>query len=137
MCPMLVEGTTIHAMDVESGAALVFTTTGDLADLRRRAARMAAMHNRHQAHDGGMMGGRGMAMVPADARAEETEGGARIVFTPRDPSQLDALREHVERMAERMAAGHCPMMEGGSTSAPAPQDTSEHEAHHPGTEANR
>jgi hypothetical protein len=35
-CPMKVEGTTVRAQDVEGGASLVFTTTGDVAELRER-----------------------------------------------------------------------------------------------------
>jgi hypothetical protein len=35
-CPMMVEGTTVRAEDVEGGASLVFTTTGDVAELRSR-----------------------------------------------------------------------------------------------------
>jgi hypothetical protein len=35
-CPMKVEGTTVRAADVEGGASLVFTTSGDAAELRKR-----------------------------------------------------------------------------------------------------
>src|SRR5690606_16109036 len=135
MCPMMVEGTTVQAEDVEGGAAMVFTTTGDVAELRLRVARMAEMHNRHHGeghdhgmgmmeegqpggdeppHGGGMQGGTGMMgggmMPPSDARSEEVEGGARLIFIPRDPADLDRLREHVGRHAEMMASGRCPMM---------------------------
>jgi hypothetical protein len=166
MCPMMVEGTTVRAEEVEGGAALVFTTTGDVADLRRRVARMTEMHNRHQSHGGmmggpeghpegrgrgqrhehgapgergphggGMMGGQGMmmAMIPADARVEEIEGGARVVLTPQNPAQLQALREQVRHRAERMTSGQCPMMSDRSTQPadPDPEDASEHRDHHP------
>lgn len=61
MCPMAVEGTTVRAEDVEGGAALVFTTTGDVDELRQRVARMAEMHNHHHGeghgHGMGMHGG--------------------------------------------------------------------------------
>lgn len=168
MCPMQVEGTSAMAEDVEGGAALAFTTTGDVAELRRRVAHMANMHNRHGGaehghgmgmhsrqgspdqghrhdgspaqggeargggmHDGMMMGG---SMMPAaNARSEEIEGGARIVLTPRDPTELTVLREHARHMADRMASGQCPMMsmqdgEGGE----APSEPTDHESHHPG-----
>lgn len=166
MCPMQVEGTSATAEDVEGGAALAFTTTGDVAELRRRVAHMADMHDRHggaehghgmgmhshqgsaapgHRHDGspvqddeargegmhgGMMGG---SMMPAaTARSEEIEGGARIVLTPRDPSELTALREHARHMADRMASGQCPMMSGqGGAAGDAPSETNEHEVHHP------
>jgi hypothetical protein len=166
MCPMQVEGTTAMAEDVEGGAAIAFTTTGDVAEVRRRVAQMADTHHRHGAaehghgmgphnrqgsadrghrHDGsptqggephgggthdGMMGG---SMMPAaNARSEEIEGGSRIVLTPRDPTELTALREHARYMADRMASGQCPMMsiqdgEGGEASS----DPTDHGGHHP------
>jgi hypothetical protein len=165
MCPMRVEGTTAHAEDVPGGAALVFTTTGDVAELRRRAARMAAMHNQHhsasQRHmaqgsergagpqaghgphgdkqgSGGMMGdhaGMMMMMSATQARAEDITSGARIVFTPVDPTQLDALRQHLQRHAQQMmSSSACPMMAEMSPDAPvepAGSEPAEHEAHHP------
>jgi len=71
MCPMQVPGTTVAAADVEGGIGLSFTTkTGDVAELRRRVARMAEMHNQH----GGqmMMGGHGAP--PAGAGGEHQHG---------------------------------------------------------------
>ena len=62
---------------------------------------------------GGMMGhgdgGYGMAMVPATASVEDVEGGARLVFIPKDATQLATLRAHVQERATRMAPGECPM----------------------------
>lgn len=128
MCPMKVPGTAVSVADTEGGVALVFTTsTGDVAELRRRVHQVAEMHNRH--HSGGMMSG-GMhdggtgehpmgrgggmmspgMMIGSAATAEDVEGGARIVLAPKDPSQLDALRRHVHGHAERMSHGECPMM---------------------------
>ena len=157
MCPMAVEGTAARAEDVEGGAALVFTTTGDLADLRRRVGGMAEMHNEHHAegmmggpagspgadvppgpgagmgmgHMGGKMGG-GMMMPAATARTEDVEDGVRLVFTPRDPADLGTLREKVAHHAQNMAAGECPMMSAGQDEATAkPTGPSEHEGHHP------
>jgi len=132
-CPMAVEGTTARAEDVEGGAAMAFTTTGDVAELRRRVAHMAEMHETHHGEGhgammqggehGGMMG-EGMKMPPATARSEEIEGGARLVFIPKDPADLPRLREHAHEHAEKMASGQCPMMHGhGGPGAP--------EAHHP------
>lgn len=43
-CPMLLEGTTLKAADVEGGASLTFTTTGDVAALRERVHKLAEMH---------------------------------------------------------------------------------------------
>lgn len=108
MCPMQVEGTTVRAEDVDGGVALVFTTTGDVAELRRRVAHMAEMHERrHGEGKGGMMGA---GMMAATARTEHVEGGAKLVLTADDPENVAALRQRLRQHAERMATGRCPMM---------------------------
>lgn len=161
MCPMRVDGTTVRAEEVEGGAAMVFTTTGDVAELRQRVAAMAEMHDRRHAdgnghgmgmhsNGGGMQGakdsgmqccggkgmkGQGMMMIPpATVRTEEVDGGARLVFTPQDPADLSALREHFAQHAKMMASGRCPMMLApppkATEGAPA-SEASQHESHHP------
>lgn len=60
MCPVEVPGTSVAAEDSATGGALVFVTTGDVAEVRKRVAAMAAMHNDHQAEmaaNGGTMVG--------------------------------------------------------------------------------
>jgi len=121
VCPMDVSGTKVAVDDTADGVAIRFTTTGDVAQLRQRVHAMADKHE-HMMH-GGMMGSGGMGpghgggpghmmkMVDSTARAEDIEGGARIVLTPKDPAQLGDLRAHVREHAARMASGHCPMME--------------------------
>ena len=52
-----------------------------------------------------------MKMVDSTARAEDIDGGTRIVLTPKDPAQLADLRAHAHEHAEQMAGGHCPMMQ--------------------------
>lgn len=52
MCPMMVEGTTARARNVEGGVAIVFTTTGDVAELRQRVGKMAMMHNKKHGQTG-------------------------------------------------------------------------------------
>jgi hypothetical protein len=44
-CPVTVPGTSVSVEDTNTGAALVFVTTGDAAELRRRVGSMATMHN--------------------------------------------------------------------------------------------
>ena len=44
-CPVAVPGTSVSVEDTDTGAALVFVTTGDAAELRRRVGSMASMHN--------------------------------------------------------------------------------------------
>jgi hypothetical protein len=44
-CPVSVAGTSVTVEDTDTGAALVFVTTGDEGELRKRVEAMAAMHN--------------------------------------------------------------------------------------------
>ncbi len=121
MCPMQIKGTTASAEDVEGGAAIKFTTTGDVAEVRSRIVKMAAMHT--SMHSGGMGAGMagdgGMAMMKgemmaATVKVDDIEGSARVVFTPTDATKLDALRAEVrDHATTMMAAGDCPMMMGG------------------------
>jgi hypothetical protein len=57
----------------------------------------------------GMMQRQGM-QVPADARVEDVDGGARLTLTPKDPADLAALRARVRAHVEHAKTGHCPMM---------------------------
>lgn len=125
MCPMQVPGARATSQDIEGGAAVIFTTTGNVEDLRARVRRMAEMHNRMGAHamgggmqEGGMHAGEGMMMkmVPSDATVVDVAGGARLELRPRDPSQLGELRAQVRTHSQQMASGQCPMMtpEGGA-----------------------
>jgi hypothetical protein len=100
MCPMHVTGTHAAEADTEGGAAMVFTSTGDVATLRLRVHHMAEMHD--QMHHGNM--------VPSHAVAEDVDGGARIVLTPEDSSQVEAVRAQVREHAQMMQGGECPMM---------------------------
>jgi hypothetical protein len=128
MCPMRVQGTTAQAGEVPGGATLAFTTTGDVTELRRRAEHMADMHNQHHSE-----------LHMAQARAEDITVGTRIVFTPVDPAQLHALRQHIQHHAQQMmSSGTCPMMAAMNPDAPsqppgepAGSDPVEHDAHHP------
>ena len=130
-CPLQLQGTTATVEDVDGGVAIRFTTTGDVAELRRRVTERVAWHTAGP-HPGmgpgrGMgQGGRGAGrgapvmahqeMMAADARVEEVEGGARMVFTPPDPARLEALRSEVRAHAAQMTAtGQCPMMIGART----------------------
>ncbi len=46
-CPVTVPGTSVSVEDTNTGAALVFVTTSDVIELRKRVATMAQMHNDH------------------------------------------------------------------------------------------
>lgn len=118
-CPLIAETTTVRAEDVEGGAALVFTTEeGDPDAIRSRAEQTAEMHNEHHGPDAADHEDQGMMdqhpnMHRAEARAEDIEGGARVVFELRDDGDVEGLREEVRMHAQNVAAGECPMMEGG------------------------
>jgi hypothetical protein len=104
--------TQITASDTINGAALVFTTNGDVAGLRARIRHMAEMHNQMAGMRGSGSagpGGHGMGMhrIPSYASAEEVPGGARLVLVPTDPSQLAALRQQVRMHVEKMQSGPC------------------------------
>jgi len=125
MCPMKVAGTSVAISYPDGGVALTFTTTSssDRDELRRRVQRMAEMHERR-----GMMGHSSMRphagmmadepMPDATVSKEDVDGGARLVFKPKDPAQLEALREHVRRGPQHMRDGTCPMAEGSAEATP-------------------
>lgn len=75
MCPMQVEGTTVRAADVEGGVALTFTTSGDVAELRRRVAHMAEMHGHHGEHHGHGMGMHGQSSGGGGEHAHGAQQG--------------------------------------------------------------
>lgn len=56
-CPVMVPGTSVTVEDTANGAALVFVTTGDAADVRRRVASFASMHNDHHGKMGALPDG--------------------------------------------------------------------------------
>ncbi|MEP7125847.1 MAG: hypothetical protein ABJE95_33255, partial [Byssovorax sp.] len=149
-CPSQVPGTTVTAADIEGGAALTFTSTGDVADLRRRVRRMAEMHNLYHGaggvmmagdsapphwggaspdHEGGMMDrgrmvggmmGRGWRLPAATASVEDLDGGARLIYRTANPSDIEALRDHARTRAGRMVNGACPAISSDSGQATSP-----------------
>ena len=50
-----------------------------------------------------------MMMVPATATVQDIDGGAQLIFTPREPSQWKELALHLKFFVERMQNGECPM----------------------------
>jgi hypothetical protein len=132
ICPMAVPGTQVSTSDTSTGEVVTFSTTSpdQVADLRSRVRAMADMHNQHHGPgdmsgmqggmhgQGGMMGsgaGQGgetghMPMPPPSTTSvEDTDTGARLVVTPKDPAQLAQLQSAVRAHAGMMQPGHCEM----------------------------
>jgi hypothetical protein len=80
---MKLPDTSVSVVDVEGGVALDFSSTSDAAELRRRVAHMASMHNQGMhgsMTDGGMHGGRmggtmHGGMVDGGMRGHMMDGG--------------------------------------------------------------
>jgi hypothetical protein len=145
-CPMKLAGTDLSVRDVKDGIVVTLTTTsGDLAELRRRTEVMAKMHSGSSSADihGGMM--------PFSLKYEEVVNGARLTLAPKDSATLEEFRVKVRQHAELMKKGNCAMMQDvmpgmmggmkGTGTEPVPAqepktkpDETDHSAHHPGGE---
>jgi hypothetical protein len=130
-CPVAVAGTSVTVEDTDTGAALVFVTTGDVADLRKRAALLAQKHNDHhaamgplpdgndqagghehnhdhgnQAHDHAAMGS--MIGVHSKAVVADVDGGTKVAFIS-GAADLGKLQTELRMHAKHYAAGSCEM----------------------------
>ena len=105
-CPLEVPGTSVTVEDTATGAALVFVTTGDAAQVRTRAQAFATMHNAHNGPSSAM----GM-MFPADwhAEAKDAEGGARVEFAAAKPEGAADLQSMLRMHAGHLTSGTCAM----------------------------
>lgn len=56
-------------------------------------------------------------LPPSQIEATSIENGARVEFRPVDPTHLDQLRAEVQRHAQAMQSGTCPMMRGATPPA--------------------
>lgn len=126
MCPMAIPGTQVSAADTSIGETLTFSTTSpdQVAELRTRVRAMADMHNQHHAsggmhqgmHESGgtMSGGGAMADMPmpppSTATVEDSDAGASLILTPKDPAQMAQLQSAVRAHANMMQQGNCGMM---------------------------
>lgn len=144
-CPVAVPGTSVTAEDADNGGALVFVTTGEVAELRARVAALAAQHNEahaamgplptgdetgahahahgdhaHAATTGDHAAAGGLVTVHSKAVSEEIEGGARLGFVVA-PADLATLRDQLRRDAEQLASGSC-QVEHAAAPPPAPTE---------------
>jgi hypothetical protein len=136
-CPVAVPGTSVTVEDAANGAALVFVTTGDVSELRRRASAMSKMHNDHHgamgplpdgtnqdaghaghdmsAHAGhdttkGAHAGHagGMVGVHSKATASDVEGGAMVLFVV-GAADVAKLQSELRNHAQHLGTGTCTM----------------------------
>jgi hypothetical protein len=134
-CPMKVEGAAVAVADTKDGVVLtITTTTGDVAELRRRTESMAKMHTAHSNMHANMHA----EMMPFDVKYEEISNGASLTLTPKDPAKLEEFRAKVRQHVGQMKTGNCSMMQGmmqGTAPKAEPKSNPEdHGAHHPNGE---
>ena len=92
-CPVLVAGTSASVEDTNDGGALVFVTTGDVAQVRKRAQAFA--HG-------------SMIATKSTATTTDIEGGARITYAA-DPKDVSALQSELRMHAQHLSGGTCEM----------------------------
>ena len=132
-CPVEVTGTSVTVEDTDTGAALVFVTTSDVAELRKRAGVLAQKHNEHHAamgplpdgtdtagghehhHDhGAATGGHNhaamgsMIQVHSKAVPSDVDGGVKVAFIA-GASDIGKLQGELRMHAKHYAAGTCEM----------------------------
>jgi hypothetical protein len=138
-CPVSVAGTSVTVEDAANGAALVFVTTGDVAEVRKRVATLAAMHNEHHsamgplpdgtdaggghaghdahAHHGGAGGGGGGAhaghaggMIGVHSKATAADiDGGAKVTFVANGGDVGKLQSELRMHAQHLAGGTCQM----------------------------
>jgi hypothetical protein len=89
LCAALTPNTKVGAQITHRGAALVLTTSDDVATLRRRAADMTAS----------------VPSQGAGARVDNIQHGVRLVFEPGPADDLTALQHGVIEHARQVAKG--------------------------------
>jgi hypothetical protein len=105
-CPAAVPGTSVSAEDTDTGGALVFVTTGDVAEVRKRVAAMAAMHNEHHSK---------MGSTPAPGGGEGMDHDMKGM----DHSKMGGMDHDMEGMDHSKMGGMEGMMMGVHSTATA------------------
>lgn len=90
-CPLRLREAAVRVEPLESGAALVFTTTADVVELRQKVERTRKT-----------LIAEGAARA-AHSRADHVERGIRLVFVASSAADADRLRQELERYAARLA----------------------------------
>lgn len=108
-CPTMLPGVEVTVEEIDSGAAMTFTTSepAQVDELRARVRVMAGMHQQHAATPAGRTG----TMPPAIASVSDVPGGARLELRAIDATDQGALHEQALAQADEMrTAGTCPTM---------------------------
>lgn len=101
-CPLEVAGTSITVEDTIDGAAMVFVTTGNAADVQARTDAFAAAH----AHPADKTSFAAMVAPSANVTSQHIDHGAKLVFAGGDAAAIQSeLRMH----AAHLSAGSCSM----------------------------
>jgi hypothetical protein len=107
MCPMMTEGARVQQVDTPDGAELDFSIDGDPTLLRARVHQMALAHNQMPRRM--TITGQGAAageapVISAQAQAQDTSAGARLLLSADDPGQIGELRQQLhDKVADCMA----------------------------------
>ena len=120
-CLAQIEGASFKAEKADGAWALHFmSSNGNTDELRKGAQWMTNHHNEVHGHTGEASKGRGRGMGKgkgkgkhgvmgmAKAKYEETDDGARVVFTPAKESHMTGLQKQVEEHAKWLNSGQCP-----------------------------
>ncbi|HSQ64350.1 MAG TPA: hypothetical protein VLM85_14080 [Polyangiaceae bacterium] len=112
-CPMAVAGTNVETKETPTGMNMIFKTTSDVTELRRRVREMATRMSSAStgtAGAGGMMMMMMAGMPPVRTLVRDIDGGAQIEMAPVDAANMGDMRQHVQSGAQAMAAQRgCPM----------------------------
>lgn len=99
-CPMNVDSAVVRAEPIDGGAALVFTTPGDCAELRRRVRDIARLHSFRVLETNATL------IVATDDIAH----GIRLNIRAVDANRGARLHDTAAARASQLARGACPAM---------------------------
>lgn len=117
-CPFGYRGTRVALENTDDGVLIKLRAWGDVKEVRARAHDAAAMYGpgaqkgkgHHGEHGIGHRHGLGLAHlgVPVTAEAEDTPEGAQIHVRPKNPADLDKMRDALSERESRTRNGTCP-----------------------------